>query len=303
MSPVGSEDTCEPEERFGAHDDTLDESVDAQPSAEARPWLARQRFVHGLLRALHGADSSAREARVQAVMARVRPTRFEWRRPLLAAAAVLLASAAIWWAWPRPGSLPRAEALVARALASLDDPVDRAFTLAITIERGGREVHRDLDLVLRPGRRFFVAGEGPFGHFRVGCDGTNFWFDAGGLIRHEVPLAEASRFADKMGDVLDLGYLDLDELVRRLPQAALRSTRREAGAIRVEASGPVTTPRMDLDGVQILVDEATGMIRSLDATATRRGGAGGDEQRRVAKIAYRYVGERQLGADGYKRPW
>lgn len=294
----------EPEDRFGVHDDTLDESVDPQPSAEARPWLARQRFVHGLLRALHGADSSAREARVQAVMARVRPTRFEWRRPLLAAAAVLLASAAIWWAWPRPGSLPRAEALVARALASLDDPVDRAFTLAITIERGGREVHRDLDLVLRPGRRFVVEGEGPFGHFRVGCDGTNFWFDAGGLIRHEVPLAEASRFADKMGDVLDLGYLDLDELVRRLPQqAALRSTGREAGAIRVEASGPVTTPRMDLEGVQILVDEATGMIRSLDATATRRGPAGGEDHRRVAKIAYRYVGERQLGKDGYKRPW
>ncbi len=294
----------EPELRFGKHDDTLDESVEPQPTAEARPWLARQRFAHGLLRALHSADASAREARVQAVMARVRPTRAVFARPVFAVAAVVLASAAIWWAWPRAGSLPHAEALVERALASLGDPIDRAFTLEITIERGGREVHRELDLVLRPGGMFLVEGLGPFGRFRVGCDGTSFWFDAGGLVRHEVPLAEATRFADRMGDVLDLGYLDLDELVRRLPQQTiLRSTRREAGAIRVEASGRVATPQVDLEGVHLLVDEATGMIRSLDATAIRRGPKGADDARPHAKIAYRYAGERELGADGYRRPW
>src|SRR5262249_5329712 len=77
--PMSRESAREPWEVWSELDDTLaDGSVDAPAEvppvhAEARAWLANQRFVHGLLRAMQQSDAEAREARVAAILAAVRP--------------------------------------------------------------------------------------------------------------------------------------------------------------------------------------------------------------------------------------
>ena len=87
----------DPDDRFGAADDTLaDDDQVVQVPPQARPWLAQQRFVHGMLRALHTADANAREARVQAVMRGVSAWPALARRFALAAALVLGTAAVLY---------------------------------------------------------------------------------------------------------------------------------------------------------------------------------------------------------------
>lgn len=302
-------DDRDPEERFGACDDSLVEDA-PPPPAPARPWLAKQRFVHGMLRALNTADADAREARVQAVLAQLSPTVRLWPRVLgprvlgqrvLAAAAALAVCALGYALWPSL-VMPRAEAMVARAIASLDQPVDRAFELHIEVERNGRASERRVDVVMRPGRLFLANLEGPFGQMRVGCDGERVWMKAKeGPFRFDVPYTEARRLSERLGDVLDLGYLDLDQLLRRLPQdTALRSVGRQDGCVRVEATGTVKLRHLELRAIHMLVDDRTGMLRAIEAVATSpentRSNVG-------ARLHYRHVGDRELTADAYRRPW
>src|SRR5688572_8268625 len=98
--------SSEPEDRFAASDETLaDAGADLQPAPDAaRPWLAQQRFVHGMLRALHTADAGAREARVQAVMAALHRRSLQ-RRVAAAAAALLAAASVLWLLWPDPARM------------------------------------------------------------------------------------------------------------------------------------------------------------------------------------------------------
>lgn len=296
--------TREPEpadDRFAHFDDSLEETDAAPPAPEARPWLAQQRFVHGMLRALNTADASAHEARVQSVMARL-PERGRRRRQVAAAAAALLVlGCAIVWVVAELGRLPRAEAMVAQALAALRLPVDRAFELRIAIEQNGKHSERVMQVVMRPGRRFLVSGEASWGKFEAGCDGEEIWFrQAQGPFKTSLPLAEAHRLTDRLADVLDLGYLDLESLIRRLPEATeLRCVGREAGGIRVEAIGTVQLRQLELRSVRMLVDDRTGLLRDVEAVAagTRRGTAVD------VHLHYRHVGDRDLGEGAYRRPW
>lgn len=295
-----SSESNRPEDRFGCFDDSLDEAPVGAPDPAARPWLAQQRFMHGLLRAAHTQDASAREARVQAVMARL-PRPRQWRSSLTVAAALLVLAAAATWAVSTIERLPRAEAMVARALASLHEPVDRAFDLQIGVDRAGRHTQRSLQVVMRPGRRFLVSGEAPFGSFRAGCDGETVWFaPALDAFRTSVPLSEAHRLTERLGDVLDLGYLDLETLLRRLPDATeLRCVGREGDGIRVEAIGTVKVRDLELRSIRMLVDDRSGLLRDVEAVVVG--------EKRATKVdirlRFRHVADRQLGEDAYRRPW
>lgn len=292
----------DPEDRFGAHDDSLADDV-APPPAEARPWLAKQRFVHGMLRALNTADADAREARVQAVLDRLQPRARRWPIFLVAAAAVVLALFSAWQFWPGFAAMPRAEAMVARALASLAQPIDRAFELHVDFERGARRMERKIEVVMRPGRRFVATLEGPLGKMQVGCDGERVWLrPQTGTFKMDVPYAEARRLTERMGDVLDLGYLDLEQLLRRLPQdTELRSVGREDGCVRVEATGTVALRNLEVRSISVLVDDRTGMVRAIEATAI--GKPEGGRKALEARLRYRHTGDPALGDDAYRRPW
>lgn len=298
-------DTSDPEDRFGHLDDSVDDALDVADLEAREPgaqhWLAHQRFVHGMLRALNTQDASAREARVQAVMARLRPQASPWRGRLAGLAASLVLIAALGWVVSTIDRLPRAEAMVAQALASLHEPVDRAFELQIDLQRGERLVQRTMQLVLRPGSRFLVEGETTFGAFRAGCDGTEVWFEPTLFIfRTALPLAEAHRLTDRLGEVLDLGYLDLETLLRRLPaDTELRCVGREDGGIRVEAIGSVRRQNLELHSIRMLVDSRSGLLRDVEAVATsaKRG------TRVDVRLRFRHIGDRQLGEQAYRRPW
>ena len=293
--------SLEPEDRFGA-DDTLAEDTEVvNVPLEARPWLAQQRFVHGMLRALHTADADSREARVQAVMHELDAQPSIWRRFATAAAVFVAAAIALYALWPDPARLPRAEAMVAKAIAALDQPIDREFELVVDIERAGRHSERRMQITLRPGRRFLVSAEGPLGKFNAGCDGETVWFQpAVGVFRMDVPLAEARRLTERLGDMLDLGYLDLETLLRRLPQdTELRCVGREPGGIRVEAIGTVKLRHLELRSIQMVVDDRGGMLREIDATA----GSEARTREVGAHLRYRHVADHQLGEAAYRRPW
>jgi hypothetical protein len=292
-----------PEDRFGDLDDTLE---DASPPAlpadhEARGWLAEQRFVHGLLRALHTADAPAREARVAAVMGRLQGRRGS---PWVAAAAALAVAlaAALWWTL-RVEPLPRAHALVSRAAERMAEPVNRAFELTLRVQRpAGGEVVRRFDVVLAPGRRFVAAGE----RFTVGSDGETVWIKPAAGPALSRPAGEAHLLEKLAGEVLDLGYLDVETLLARLPGAArLRSVRREVSAggapcVRVEAQGSIALGRGELAGISLLVEEATGVVADLIAEgrgAPRRGSGPAP-----VRLRWTYVGERQVEAAFYRAP-
>jgi hypothetical protein len=299
----GAHHVPEPEDRFGAVDDTLHDGDDATPEVppQARPWCMQQRFVHGMLRALHTADAAAREARVQAVMRQVAARPMLTRRLVTAAAVLAAAALAVYAIWPDPARLPRAEAMVAKAIAALSAPVDREFALSIEVERGGRRTTRDMQITLRPGRRFLVAAESPLGEFRAGCDGETVWFQpAATQFRTSVPLADARRLTERLGDVLDLGYLDLETLLRRLPQdTELRCVARVRGGIKVAAIGAVKLRHLDVRSIEMVVDDDTGLLRSIDAVAK----AEGRTREVAARLQYRHVANHELGEAAYRRPW
>ncbi len=118
-------------QRRGASSTTRWPMVRRRPTCRRRrsTWLAEQRFVHGLLRALHTADPAARERGSPASSNASTSTngrataRRHWL--LVAAAALLLAVFGIWWSLP--ASLPTAEAAVQRAAEQLARDVDRRF--------------------------------------------------------------------------------------------------------------------------------------------------------------------------------
>jgi len=294
------------------YDDTLADG----PAATAVPpevqrWLAEQRTVHGLLRALHTADAAAREARITALLERIDAQRAagaparHWR--LVALAGLLLAAAAIWFALP--ARLPTADAAVSRAVAELARDVNRRFGIVMTTgDRSGKEVMRhEVALVTRPGLRFRVDGKFAFagmqvGEMRLGCDGTELWVThLNGLWRHAVPVAERERLLQGFGDVLDLGYLDVHELVRRLPEDFdLRVVGREAGAgggtaLRIAATVRAGA-RPKLREAWLLCDEETGMVTHIEVRADSMLGY-------ERRLLMDYLGEEPPGLVDYRRPW
>ena len=302
----------EPWEEWSALDDTLaDAPVDAVPAA-ARPWLADQRFVHGLLRAMHLADVQAREARIAEILAAAMPaagTRSARSWWLVAAAALLLcAVAGVLWL---PGRLPSADAAVLRAAELLGQDVDRRFVLAASfvVTTGHEPLHHELDLELttRPGMHLLVTGSVPFGPMRLddvrgGCDGVEVWVQPQQrLFWRAWPLADAQRLLAGMGDVLDLGYLDVHALVERLPKTfALRAVARERdvsgrSVLRIEATGAPRRPDVKLRRALLWVDEDTGMVTRIEVAA--------EGPRGTAHLKFEYQGVVQLDAGAYRRPW
>jgi hypothetical protein len=317
--PMSGENAREPWEVWSGLDDTLaDGGVGAPaevPAAElspaelpaaARAWLADQRFVHGLLRAMQQSDAEAREARVAAILAAARPpgARRSW---LVAAAALLLcAVAGMFWL---PGRLPSAEAAVQRAAELLGQDVDRRFTMTFaTVDTDGRERNRnELDFTTRPGMRVLLSGSVQFGPFhlddmRAGCDGTEVWWRFGpdGKFKQAQPL-QSDRLLSMFGNVLDLGYLDVHALVENLPSTfELRTVGRERDAagrsvLHIQAVGEPRRPGVKLKRADLLVDEATGMITRVEVEFAGPRGRG--------HFGFEYLGVVQLDPAAYRRPW
>lgn len=299
----------------GELDDTLaDGPAPAAVPDAARPWLAEQRTLHGLLRALHTADAAAREGRVAAIMARIDAERRHGavghgrRWFLVAAAALLLACAGLWFALP--DRLPTAEAAMQRAVVELARDVDRHFRLEVVgTGRNGNEVARhEFDLVTRPGMRFRVDGTFAFGGLRlgqarIGCDGEEVWvLPVNGISRRAGPLAERERLLKGLGEVLDVGYLDVHELVQRLPEDCdVRVVGRETDArgrtlLRVEASQKRKSVWVKTRSARLDVDEPSGMVVSLEAEVQFAGGA-------TRRLTIEYLGELPAGSVDYRRPW
>lgn len=301
----------EPEhEAWRSFDDTLaDGPSPADVPDAAKPWLAEQRLLHGLLRSLHTADAGAREGRVAAVMAlvdrEVSPSRARWA--IVAAAALVLASIGTWLALP--DRLPTAEAAMSRAVAELARDVDRRYRLELEmVGANGKEAMRtQFALVTRPGSRFRVEGKIAFGGFqlgeiRIGCDGQELWvLPANGAFRRASPLAEKERLMRGFGDVLDLGYLDVHDLVAKLPvDLDLHVVAREQGEdgrrlLHIEARRK-EIGRGHLRSAQLWCDDETGMVTRIEVDA--------EDARGISRhLRLAYLGEEPTGFVDYSRPW
>ncbi|MCA8977960.1 MAG: hypothetical protein KDC98_24760, partial [Planctomycetes bacterium] len=291
----------------------LDETVadgpgPAQVPAAAKPWLAQQRFVHGLLRALHTPDAAAREGRIECLLRRIDAEREaaigrRRHRLLVAIAAAALVASILWLSLP--ARLPTAEAAVLQMVEVLERDVDRRFKVEVQVVAadGSEKVRHELLLVTRPGMRFLVDGRLSFGGLalagiRVGCDGAELWLQpANGAFHHAVPLAERERLIDKLGHVLDLGYVDVHDLVRRLPDdLELRVVGRERGADDRELLRVAGTSHDGLLSAWLLYEEGTGMVRHIEVERAIAFG-----RRRI--IVLDYLGEEPPGLVDYARPW
>jgi hypothetical protein len=142
---------------------------------EAKSWIAEQRLMHGLLRALHTADAPAREGRIATLLERIDQEsrlapRRQWVRVL--AAALVLACVGVWFALPP--SLPTAHAAVERAVRELARDVNRRFRIEVlgVGQKGAEGV-----VVTRPGNHFRldvkVAWLQRMIEVRFGCDGES----------------------------------------------------------------------------------------------------------------------------------
>ncbi|MBL8727885.1 MAG: hypothetical protein JNM25_05610 [Planctomycetes bacterium] len=285
-------------------DDTLaDGPAPVEVPAAARPWLAEQRLLHGLLRALHTADASARESRIAGILDRIdreraaRPQRW-W---LVAAAALVLAGFGVWLVLP--ARLPTAEAAMERVVAELARDVDRRFHVElVSTTVSGKELRFELPLVTRPGMRFRIDGKLPLGAFQLGCDGAELWWlSANGVFRRAGPLAERERLLQGLGDVLDLGYLDVHELVQKLPadfELAVVGRERTADGpqLRIEAKRRTSDARARLRTAWLTCDEDSGMVTHLEVETDLGRGA-------TRHLTLQYLGEEPAGLVDYRRPW
>ncbi|HLQ37952.1 MAG TPA: hypothetical protein VK348_09130 [Planctomycetota bacterium] len=283
-------------------------------SAAARQWLAEQWLLHGLLRALHGADAEAREQRVRAITERLGP---QANRPprwqvLLAAAALLLVMFVAMTKFGAGGP-PSAEAAVVRAGDLLEQAVDRAFELTIFEERPNAERRRlgSFELTTRPGMKFHLQGGlqmGPMriGPLEIGCDGQEIWVVpvARNVPAMSRPLTRAKQVLANFSGILDVGYLDVQGLVRELPQGfELSVTGRERGSdghqlLHVSATRLPEQPASKfgkVDVVSLVCDESTGMVRQLEVHG--RGSTG-----RSHAIVIDYLGPAELDTERYQKP-
>lgn len=306
-------------------DDTLaDGPAPGSVPSEAKRWLASQRFMHGLLRALHTADAQDREGRVRRLLASLgdrsaMPSDLEAvgadgppepRRPLrewflFAAAAVLLSAIALW-SW-LPAELPTVEAAVQRAAAALGGNVDRAFTLVVEVDNARGQVRtHEFTFTSRPGMRCVGEGKLQFGAreiaIRFGCDGELIWFRApNGTMQGSEPLAKADKLLATMGGVLDVGYLDVQALIAKLPaNFPLHTVERRVDPrtgrrlVRIATEPGAAAAR--LRSAWLEYDEATGIVEQLEIVAEGRNGT-------TRRVTFTHRGTVPAGDVDYRRPW
>lgn len=298
-------------------DDTLaDGPAPIEVPVEAKPWLADQRFVHGLLRAMHSPDVAAREGRVAAILAAIDRERVlvgprrHWLA--VAAAALLLACLGVWVALP--SAEPTAVAAVERAAAELGRDVVRRYSLEIRNDGDNARsaALHEFELFTRPGSRFLLRGKFgfgavQFGEVRLGGDGKETWFTAGnGMIRNAVPMAERERLLQQFGQALDVGYLDVHDMVKRLPgDCELQVVGRETDAdgrsvLRIEARGR-RAARARVQQAWLLCDEETGMVKRLEIEGERR--VQGARGMGHGRMTLEYRGEVPNDEIDFRRPW
>ena len=251
------------------------------------------------------------EGRVAAILTSIDRERFAAPRRhwlAVAAAALLMACFGVWMAMP--AALPTASAAVERAVAELGRDVVRRYKLVMSSsgEQGRPAARHEFELSTRPGGRFLVQGklgfgQLQFGEVRIGSDGVETWLTGGnGMFRHAVPLAERERLLQQFGNVLDIGYLDVHELVKRLPgDCELQVVGREVDSagrsqLRIEARLRQGTGRAGPHKAWLLCDEASGMITRLEVEGERpRAGA--------ARMQLEYVGEVPTDSVDFRKPW
>jgi len=306
-----------PWEEWAQWDETVEERVVTEAPHEAKAWLGGQRFVHGLLRSLHTADASAREARVRSILEAVEreragPVVLRWQ--WFAAAALLALSALLaFQLWGGEAALPKAEAMVGRAAERLAQPMDRRYALSIEESgrgRGARVRRHDYTITMRPGR-FLLEGDGLLGTIRAGSDGEELWFEPGVSWgkRVAVPIEEASRLDESLGDVIAQGVLDLDTFVERLPG---RAELRTSGRIRGDGDAPdlvrVDILRLGARRAEwrvreafLLMEEETGEVTQAVLRLVRPWVPG--RPRRHVAIELTFEETIDLGEDAYRRPW
>jgi len=281
-------------------DDTLaDGPSPVDVPEEAKSWIAEQRLMHGLLRALHTADAPAREGRIATLLERIDQEsrlapRRQWVRVL--AAALVLACVGVWFALPP--SLPTAHAAVERAVRELARDVNRRFRIEVlgVGQKGAEGV-----VVTRPGNHFRLdvkfAWMQRMIEVRVGCDGEELWFkDTIGMFRGAFPFAERERQRlPLLGGALDLGYLDVHNLLRKLTaDFDVKVTSREKDAngesrLRLEARrrGASGQPRV----LRLQCDEETGMVTRMEIDSND------------GRLCLVYLGEEPADLVDYRRPW
>ncbi len=310
----------DPAERWSEVDDTLQDDSVAQVPSEARGWVAQQRFVHGLLRSLHGMDAASHEARVGAVMEAVRAepaVRMRAVPRFVAAAAAVLLAVAGWWLL-QGDRMPSAEAAVARAASVLGEDVDRRFLLRIERKPEPREqgtpnppglpgaafwLPTAFEMTTRPGRRFLATIEAMFGPITCGCDGTTVWLrsESGIVPPRDVPLAEADALLARLGGPLELGYLDILGIVQRLPEGFELASTGRVGSIdgsqlvRIEATRLPESMHQRIQGVVLHCDEDTGMVTWIEVLCTGRKGE-------PMRITMEYQGTVELPVSAYSIP-
>ena len=282
-------------------DDTLaDGPSPADVPEEAKGWIAEQRLMHGLLRALHTADAPAREGRIATLLERIDQEaklapRRQWVRVL--AAALVLGCIGVWFVLP--DSLPTAHAAVERAVNELARDVNRRFRIEFI---GVRSV--ECVLVTRPGNHFRVDGKLGGGsqmviEGRCGCDGQELWWDdsMGMFPRGAAPFAERERHKlPVLFRALDLGYLDVHNLMQRLTaEYDVSVTGREKDAngesrLRLEARRRGASGGARL--LRLQCDEETGMVTRIVIDSS------------TGRLLFEYLGEEPAGlVDYYRRPW
>ena len=289
-------DPLTPEERL------VDELLSEEPG-EPRPPLSprvRRRFalqqaMHGLLRSLHSADAAAREARIARVMAAVHRQgpellavlrRGRWR--LAAAAAILLVGLALLTTWAPWSSYFESEALavVARAASHLESVVNHEFRGRVTFENAaGDAMFQGLNFRLVTGGkgRFVVESQGAVplpvrGPVRLGLAQGRRWLRFGTQPR--VDLTDSALPPILPLGQLDLGMLELDQVLRQLPGAfeikrwgRLNPAPPDAPAqIEVSAvprpGAAVRGPRFSrVQRIDLIADEATGLLRRFEILA------------------------------------
>lgn len=319
----------EPLTSWSMREDKVDDSSlpHAADGLDARD-LAGQLFVHGVLIAAHPRRTVFNDDAVASIMAAVaapprRKNRHGWVH--VAAAALLLCA----FAWPFlfVENLPEARASVLRGAQLLGEDVDRRFAVeAIAVsEHGVGQNHQQFQLTARPGKRFLVEGSlelGPirFAAMRFGCDGRQVWFhsfgeqgsfgEKGSLgekgdlpeVRRAGPLDEAPSLLRGIGNVLDLGLLDVHSFVRELSdQFELETKARvtDSGGQRllhvVAKGGPVRTG-FRLHQADLWCCERTGCIVRLEVRAD-------DGFGRVQQLNFVDQGPMPVDASIYERPW
>lgn len=289
-------------------DETLDGASAPEPvTPDQKSEVMRQRFVHGMLRALYSQDPDAREARVGRVLAGIGGPglggRFSPLRHPFAAAAGLLVLGALVASYLvflyRP--VPRVDALMARAMSAHQMQVDRRYEVIMQLrdESVAPMIPRRLDVTLRPGHRFLVETRSRFGAFRAGCDGTTLWLQSGMLPEQvlKMPLADAPLLNKQLGGAMDVGYFDLEWLLGMLPKTCTVTVigREGDGLVRVQAEGIVGIRDGRLRSAVLLVRESSGVIERLEIDTA---GA----QHMASKVVFSYLGEVVLDPSEYAVP-